>query len=58
MNKKLISLLGMALAVTSAIAQSEFFTPYKATSLRLPAVPLVVNDPYFSILRRKIGLTV
>ena len=49
MNKKLIHFLGMALAVTSAFAQSEFFTPYKSTTLRLPSVPLVVNDPYFSI---------
>ena len=49
MNKKFINLLGMALVVTSAFAQSEMFKPYKATSLRLPAVPIVVNDPYFSI---------
>ena len=49
MKKKIISLLGMALTVTCAFAQSEFFSPYKATSLRLPAVPIVVNDPYFSI---------
>ena len=49
MNKKFINLLGMALVVTSAFAQSELFKPYKATSLRLPAVPIVVNDPYFSI---------
>ena len=27
----------------------ETFKPYKPTALRLPAVPLVVNDPYFSI---------
>ncbi len=27
----------------------EFFTPYEATDLRVPSVPLVVNDPYFSI---------
>ncbi|MCO6026130.1 DUF4965 domain-containing protein [Prevotella cerevisiae] len=31
-------------------AQSpEFFTPYRTTHLRLPSVPIVVNDPYFSI---------
>lgn len=29
-------------------AQTDFFTPYKKTSLRLPSVPLVVNDPYLS----------
>ena len=27
----------------------EFFKPYRATALRMPAVPLVVNDPYLSI---------
>lgn len=33
-----------------ANAQSpEMFEPYKRTSLRLPAVPILVNDPYFSI---------
>ncbi len=27
----------------------EFFSPYRTTHLRLPSVPLVVNDPYISI---------
>lgn len=37
-------------AAMSIFAQTpEFFKPYKATNLRLPAVPLVVNDPYFSL---------
>ena len=49
MQKKLTTLLGMALAATCAFAQSELFKPYKQTALRLPAVPIVVNDPYFSI---------
>ena len=49
MQKKLTTLLGMALAVTCAFAQTELFKPYKQTALRLPAVPIVVNDPYFSI---------
>ena len=28
---------------------SDLFSPYQPTDLRLPSVPLVVNDPYFSI---------
>ena len=44
-----MTLLGMALAATSVLAQAELFKPYKETALRLPAVPIVVNDPYFSI---------
>lgn len=49
MQKKLTTLLGMALVATCTFAQSELFKPYKQTALRLPAVPIVVNDPYFSI---------
>lgn len=29
-------------------AQTDFFKPYKETSLRLPSVPLIANDPYIS----------
>ncbi|MDE6854761.1 MAG: DUF4964 domain-containing protein, partial [Muribaculaceae bacterium] len=28
---------------------AEDFTPYKKNNLRLPSVPLLVNDPFFSI---------
>ena len=28
---------------------SDFFTPYQASDLRAPSVPLLVSDPYFSI---------
>ena len=31
-----------------ATAQPDYFTPYKKTSLRMPSVPLIVNDPYIS----------
>ena len=40
-------LLGFA-ACTSA-PKADLFTPYRTTDLRLPSVPLVVSDPYFSI---------
>lgn len=30
-------------------SQAEEFQPYAAIDLRLPSVPLIVNDPYFSI---------
>ena len=43
-------LAAIALYSTTIIAQDDaFFTPYQPTDLRLPSVPLVVNDPYFSI---------
>ncbi len=29
--------------------EQNFFEPYKQTDLRLPSVPLVVSDPYFSV---------
>ena len=35
--------------VTMLLAQRpDYFEPYKTTALRLPSVPLLVNDPYFS----------
>ena len=37
------------LATTSITAQTaELFEPYKSNAMRLPSVPLLVNDPYFS----------
>ncbi|MCF0197679.1 MAG: DUF4964 domain-containing protein, partial [Bacteroidaceae bacterium] len=48
MKKMLLSIC--ALAATAVCAQTpEMFKPYAATDLRLPSVPLVVNDPYFSV---------
>ena len=42
--------MAMFLGVSAAEAQSpELFRPYQPTELRLPSVPLIVNDPYFSI---------
>ena len=40
-------LLGGAMAMNAQTA--DMFAPYKATDLRMPSVPIVVSDPYFSI---------
>ena len=48
--KKVMTFAALMLCQMFAYAQTaEFFKPYKATDLRLPSVPIVVNDPYFSI---------
>ncbi|MBQ6652868.1 MAG: DUF4965 domain-containing protein, partial [Prevotella sp.] len=50
MKKFLLTAVAFFATAMSVGAQSpEVFTPYKTTNLRLPSVPLVVNDPYFSI---------
>lgn len=48
--KKLTLLIDFLVCGISVMAQNKaFFQPYQETNLRLPSVPLVVNDPYFSI---------
>ena len=48
--KKVLTLCSAFIVALSAMAQSaDLFTPYKQTQLRLPSVPLVVSDPYFSV---------
>ena len=50
MKKIVMTCLGMLAFTFVAYAQSpSLFKPYKSTDLRLPSVPLVVSDPYFSI---------
>ncbi len=40
----------LSLVSTMAFAQSsDFFTPSRQNSLRLPSVPLIANDPYFCL---------
>ncbi len=54
MTKKLLAAALCCLMAISASAQDtyqpadEFFAPYKSSNLRLPSVPLLTNDPYFS----------
>lgn len=47
--RKSFLLLAAFVAATFIKAQSpDYFVPYKQIALRLPSVPLLVNDPYFS----------
>ena len=53
MMKKFYTLLLATVALASCQQQEttaeSLFSPYAESDLRLPSVPLVVNDPYFSI---------
>ncbi len=48
MRKTLTAAL-LAVSAWACAQTAELFKPYASTDLRLPSVPLVVNDPYFSI---------
>ena len=37
----------LMLCMTTKALPTDFFKPYRQTNLRQPAVPLIVNDPYF-----------
>ena len=45
----MLSIAALCFSCIVGAQTAEMFKPYKATDLRLPSVPLVVNDPYFSI---------
>src|SRR3712207_7238408 len=48
--KKMLLLVAALVSATMGMAQTaDLFKPYMATDLRLPSVPLLVNDPYFSV---------
>lgn len=48
--KNLLKLAAVALTAFTMNAQTaDLFKPYKSTDLRMPSVPLIVSDPYFSI---------
>ena len=49
MRKYLILMAVLLTAMTTEAQESDFFEPYQTTELRLPSVPIFVNDPYFSI---------
>lgn len=49
MRKILMSITVLAASVAALAQSPETFKPYRQTALRMPSVPLVVSDPYFSI---------
>ena len=57
MKRMFTSLVAAVAAMTVGAQNAEFFEPYKEVDLRLPSVPLVVNDPYFSIWSPYVRLT-
>ena len=49
MKRQLTTLAVLATALATQAQTADFFVPYKQTQLRVPSVPLVVSDPYFSV---------
>lgn len=48
--RKIITLVAFATVFLTANAQqSDYFTPSRRSALKMPATPIVVSDPYFSI---------
>ena len=49
MKKTFLTIALMAVSMLGFAQNAEFFKPYRQTALRLPSVPLIVSDPYFSV---------
>ena len=48
--RKIITISAFAIAFLTANAQQpDYFTPSRRSALKMPATPIVVSDPYFSI---------
>ena len=48
--RKIITIAAFAIAFLTANAQQpDYFTPSRRSALKMPATPIVVSDPYFSI---------
>ena len=48
MRKSFLFLIAFASVSLLQAQTPDYFEPYKKIALRLPSVPLLVNDPYFS----------
>lgn len=48
MKRFLASVMAVWAVMGMAAQTSDFFKPYRTTHLRLPSVPLITSDPYFS----------
>lgn len=48
-NAFLTLALGLCTVGCHQVDDTNFFRPYKSIDLRLPSVPIIVNDPYLSI---------
>jgi len=48
MRKSLLLFAAFVAATLLQAQEPDYFVPYQQTTLRLPSVPLLVNDPYFS----------
>ena len=46
--KKLMTYALAFIAFAAGAQNAEIFTPYQATDLRVPAVPLIQSDPYLT----------
>ena len=47
--KKVFLIMAVALGLTACTQKDDYFKPVYTSDLRLPSVPIVVSDPYFSI---------
>ena len=62
MQKFLLALAALACAILPTACSSNlsdsssFFTPVEKSNLRLPSVPILVSDPFFSIWSPSDGL--
>ena len=49
MKKTFLTIALAAVSMMGWAQNAEMFKPYRQTDLRLPSVPLIVSDPYFSV---------